>query len=145
MERRCTNYVRNNDLVPRLPGNVGFIQKMWDRVPFAVRMLLDLGAAPLPLDLGDLVEARYGPRRLCSALHNASLDPRWWLRKYRPATAAKRILETHRPRDPSVSDTYLGVMEWNGFMAAQNEHRAKAYVQHGIQGYGGEGLCPWPS
>ena len=126
-ERRCTNYVRNNDLVPRLPGNVGFIQKMWDRVPFAVRMLLDLGAAPLPLDLGTLLKQDMGLGVYAPLCTTRLLIPGGGYENI-GRTAAKRILETHRPRDPSVSDTYLGVMERNGFMAAQNEHRAKAYV-----------------
>ncbi|CAE7530989.1 PIP5K1 [Symbiodinium necroappetens] len=127
MERRCTNYVRNNDLVPRLPGNVGFIQKMWDRVPFAVRMLLDLGAAPLPLDLGTLLKQDMGLGVYAPLCTTRLLNPGGGYENI-GRTAAKRMLETHRPRDPSVSDTYLGVVEWNGFMAAQNEHRAKAYV-----------------
>ncbi|CAE7543585.1 PIP5K1 [Symbiodinium sp. CCMP2456] len=127
MERRCTNYVRNNDIVPRLPGNVGFIQKMWDRVPFAVRTLLDLGAAPLPLDLGTLLKQDLGLGVYAPLCTTRLLMPGGGYENI-GRTAAKRTLETHRPRDPSVSDTYLGLMEWNGFMAAQNEHRAKAYV-----------------
>ena len=124
MERRCTNYVRNNDLVPRLPGNVGFVRRLVDRVLLTVKMFLTSGA---PLDLGTLLNQDIGLGVYAPLCTTCLLIPGGGFENI-GRTNAKRVLEAVRPRDPSVSDTYLGAWDWNGLMAAHNEHGAKAYV-----------------
>ena len=125
MERRCTNYVRNNDLVPRLPGNLDFVQRLVDRVPWTVSKLLDLGGAPV--DFRMLLKQDMGLGVYAPICTTRLLVPGGGYETIGRANA-KKLLGHERPQDDSVPDTYYGVLEWGGLMAAHNEHSAKVYV-----------------
>lgn len=130
------NYVNNNDVVPRLPGNMDFVQKVVRKSP---TVSLSFGRATLcQTKLSDTINSmtqngslsfvrHYRPT--CKTIfigHNTnhqSYDP------HEPGPAAER-LSTILQADPGFKQG-LGFMDWysGGLLSIVEEHGTNVYVE----------------